>query len=73
MPQHLIILMGGLYGGQEATVRIEYGEAEWLPKGKGVRHGALTSLFVQSVCREYRMKNLARLRGSSENWSKDYQ
>lgn len=36
-PQHWIVLMCDLYCGQQATVRTEYGETEWLPADEGVR------------------------------------
>ena len=40
VPQHSNILTSNLSYGQEATVRIECGETEWCPTGKGVRQGA---------------------------------
>ena len=38
-PQHLTVLMHNLFCGQEATVRTEYEEIEWLPIGKGSDKG----------------------------------
>ena len=37
LSDHLICLLRNLYAGQEATVRTEYGTADWFQIGKGVR------------------------------------
>ena len=36
---HLTCLLGKLYAGQEATVRIGHGTTDWFQIGKGVRQG----------------------------------
>ena len=40
---HLTCLLRNLYAGQEATVRIGNGTAEWFLIGKGVRQGCVLS------------------------------
>ena len=46
VPQRSIILMFNLYCGQKATARTEYGETEWVPIGKGVTQGYISSLYL---------------------------
>ena len=41
IPDHLICLLRNLYIGQEATVRTEYGTANWFQIGKGIRQGCI--------------------------------
>ena len=43
IPDHLICLLRHLYAGQEATVRTEYGTADWFQIGKGVCQGCILS------------------------------
>ena len=40
---HLTYLLRNLYAGQEATVRILHGTADWLKIGKGVHQGCILS------------------------------
>ena len=40
IPDHLTCLLGNLYAGQEATVRIGNGTTDWFHIGKGVRQAA---------------------------------
>lgn len=54
--QHLIVLRCNLFGGQEATVRPEYGETNWLPVGEGVRDQGAFYLPICLIC----MKNTIR-------------
>lgn len=35
--------MHNFYSGQEASVRMEYGEIEWFPVGKDIRQGCVLS------------------------------
>ena len=43
VPDHLICLLGKLYAGQEATVRIGHGTTDWFKIGKGVHQGCILS------------------------------
>ena len=54
---HLICLLRNLYAGQEATVRIGHGTADWFQIGKGVRQGCILSLCVFNLYAEYIMRN----------------
>ena len=49
-----------LYAGQEATVRIGHGTADWFQIGKGVRQDCILSLCLFNFYAEYIMRN-ARL------------
>ena len=46
IPEHLINIMYSLYNRQEATVRTEKGNTEWLNIGKGVRQGCILSPYL---------------------------
>ena len=48
------------YVGQEATVRIGHGTADWFQIGKGVRQGCILSPSLFNLYTEYIMQN-ARL------------
>ena len=54
---HLICLLRNLYAGQEATVRIGHGTADWFQIGKGVRQGCILSLCIFNLYAEYIMRN----------------
>ena len=43
IPDHLTCLLGNLYVGQEATIRIGYGTTDWFKTEKGVRQGYVLS------------------------------
>ena len=46
IPDHLTCLLRNLYSGQETTVTIGHGKAEWFKIGKGVRQGCIVSLCL---------------------------
>ena len=54
---HLTCLLRNLYAGQEATVRIGHGTADWLQIGKRVRQGYILSLCLFNLYAEYIMRN----------------
>ena len=43
IPDHLTCLLGNLYAGQEAAVRMGHGTTDWFQIGKGVRQGCILS------------------------------
>ena len=43
IPDHLTCLLGNLYVGQEATIRIGYGTTDWFKTERGVRQGYVLS------------------------------
>ena len=49
--------MRNLYAGQEATVRIGHGTADWFQIGKGVRQGCILSPCLFNLYAEYIMRN----------------
>ena len=60
IPDHLTCLMRNLYVGQDTTVRIRHGTADWFQVGKGVHQGCILSLCLFNLYAEYIMRN-ARL------------
>ena len=48
--------MKNLYAGQEATVRIGHGTADWFQIGKGVRQGCILSPCLFNLHAEYIMR-----------------
>ena len=54
-PDHLTCLLRNLYAGQQATVRTEYGTADWFQIGKGVRQGCILSPCLFNLYAEYIM------------------
>ena len=46
------------YAGQEATVRIGHGTADWFQIGKGVRRGCILSPWLFNLYAEYVMWNV---------------
>ena len=54
---HLTCLMGNLYAGQEATVRIGHGTTDWFQTGKAVCQGCILSPCLFNVYAEYVMWN----------------
>ena len=57
IPDHLTCPLRNLYAGQEATVRIGHGTADWFQTGKGVRQGCILSLCIFNLYAEYIMRN----------------
>ena len=57
IPHHLICLLRNLYAGQEVTVRIGQGTADWLQIGKGVCQGCILSPCLFNLYAEYIMRN----------------
>ena len=43
---HLTCLLGNLYAGQEATVRMGHGKTNWLQIGRGVLQGYISSPYL---------------------------
>ena len=60
MPDHLMCLLKTLHAGQEATVRIGHGIADWFQSGKEVYQGCILSPCLFNLYAEYIMQN-ARL------------
>ena len=54
---HLTCLLRNLYAGQEATVRIGHGTADWFKIGKGVHQGCILSPCLFNFYAEYIMRN----------------
>ena len=54
---HLTCLLRNLYAGQEATVRIGHGTADWFQIGKGVRQGCILSPCLFNLHAEYITRN----------------
>ena len=54
---HLICLLRNLYAGQEETVRIGHGRADWFQIGKGVCQGCILSPCLFNLYAEYIMRN----------------
>ena len=53
---HLTCLLRTLYAGQEATVRMGHGTADWLQIGKGVYQGCVLSPCLFNFYAEYIMR-----------------
>ena len=60
IPNHLTCLLRNLYAGQEATVRILYGNTDWFKIEKAVWQGCLLSSSLFNLYAEYIIQN-ARL------------
>ena len=60
IPEHLTCLLRSLYAGQEATVRIGHGTADWLKTGKGVSQICIVSPCLFNLYAEYIMRNAGR-------------
>ena len=63
LPDHLTCVLRNLYVGQEATVRILYGTADWFKIETGARQGCLLSpclfnLHVEHIMRNARLDDL---------------
>ena len=58
IPDHLTCLIRNLYAGQEATVRIGHGTADWFRIGKGVCQGCILSPCLFNLYAEYIMRNV---------------
>ena len=57
IPDHLTCLLRNLYAGQESTVRIRHGTADWFHIGKGVCQGCILSPCLFNLYAEYIMRN----------------
>ena len=57
IPDHLTCLLRNLYEGQEATVRIGHGTADWLQIRKGVCQCYILSPSLFNLYAEYMMRN----------------
>ena len=57
IPDHLTCLLRNLYAGQEATVRTEYGTADWFQIRKRVCQGCILSPCLFNFYAEYIMRN----------------
>ena len=57
IPNHLTFLLRNLCVGQEATVRIGPGTADWFQIGKGVCQGCILSLCLFNLYAEYIMRD----------------
>ena len=57
-PQDLIVLMHNLYSGQEATVRIEYGETEWFSIGKADGQVCILFPYLFNMCAEHSIRKI---------------
>ena len=53
IPDHLTCLLRNLYAGQQATVRIGHGTADWFQIGKGVCQGCILSPCLFNLYVEY--------------------
>jgi len=63
VPEHLIVLIKGLYTKQDAAVRMEYGNTEWFEVRKGVRQGCILSPYLFNLYSEYILRRV----GSEDN------
>ena len=57
IPDHLTCLLRNLYAGQEATVRLGHGKADWFQIGKGLCQGYILSPCLFNLYEEYIMRN----------------
>ena len=57
IPDHLTCLLRNLHAGQEATVRIVHGAADWFQIGKEVHQGCILSLCLFNLYADYIMRN----------------
>ena len=55
IPDHLICILRNLYAGQDATVRIGHGTADWFQIRKGVCQGCILSPCLFDLYAEYIM------------------
>ena len=55
IPEYLTCLLRNLFGGQEATARIEQGTVDWFQIGKGVHQGYILSPCLFNLHAEYIM------------------
>ena len=58
IPDHLTCLLWNLYAGQEATVRIGHGTADWFKIRKGVHQGCISSPCLFNLYAEYIVRNV---------------
>ena len=67
IPDHLTCLLRHLYAGQEATVRIGHGTADWFQIGKGVHQGCILSPFLFNLHVVYIMQKLGWMKNKMES------
>ena len=67
IPDHLICLLRNLYAGQEATVRIGHGTADWFQIRKGVHQGYILSPCLFNYYAEYIMRNTGLIKHKLES------
>ena len=57
IPDYLTCLLGNVFAGQEATVRIGHGTRDWFQIRKGAHQGCLLSPCLFNLHAEYIMRN----------------
>ena len=57
IPDHLTCLLGNLFAGQEATVRIGHGTKDWFQIRKGAHQGCISSPCLFTLYADYIMQN----------------
>ena len=67
IPDHLTCLLRNLYAGQEATVRIGHGTADWFQIRKGVHQGYILSPCLFNYYAEYIMRNTGLIKHKLES------
>ena len=54
--ERLVVLVKNLYTDQEATVKTDFGETDWINIKKGVRQGCILSPYLFNLYGEYVMR-----------------
>ena len=58
VPEHLIVIIKSMYTNQEAAVRTEHGNTDWIEVRKGVRQGCILSPYLFNLYSEYIMRRV---------------
>jgi hypothetical protein len=58
VPEHLIVLIKGLYTKQEATAQTECVNTQWFEVRKGVKQGCILSPYLFNLCSEYILRRV---------------